>query len=96
MPRKPPTVDLSQAQAVYLRLINEYPKFRKIDTVIYLYAFSLRDQGKIGESIKYFQTILDKYPRSRLHRRRLDGDRRVPLLRAAELQELAARRTRRC
>src|SRR4029079_14973350 len=40
VPRKPPTVDLSQAQAVYLRLINNYPKFRKIDTVIYLYAFS--------------------------------------------------------
>ena len=65
VPRKPPSVDLSQAQAVYLRLINNYPKFRKIDTVIYLYAFSLRDQGKVGESIKYFQTILDKYPRSR-------------------------------
>src|SRR3954469_16134844 len=65
VPRKPPTVDLSQAQAVYLRLINNYPKFRKIDTVIYLYAFSLRDQGKTGDSIKYFQTILDKYPRSR-------------------------------
>src|SRR3954465_2419407 len=65
VPRKPPTVDLSQAQAVYLRLINNYPKFRKIDTVIYLYAFSLRDQGKVGESIKYFQIILDRYPRSR-------------------------------
>ena len=65
VPHKPPTVDLSQAQAVYLRLISNYPKFRKIDTVIYLYAFSLRDQGKIGESIKYFQTILDKYPKSR-------------------------------
>src|SRR5881394_2635428 len=63
VPNKPPTVDLSQAQAVYLRLINQYPKFRKIDTVIYLYAFSLRDQGKVAESIKYFQTILDKYPR---------------------------------
>ena len=65
VPRKTPSVDLAQAQAVYLRLINNYPKFRKIDTVIYLYAFSLRDQGKTGESIKYFQTILDKYPRSR-------------------------------
>src|SRR5499427_5775131 len=65
VPHKPPTVDLSQAQAVYLRLISNYPKFRKIDTVIYLYAFSLRDQGKIGDSIKYFQIILDKYPRSR-------------------------------
>jgi TolA-binding protein len=65
VPRKTPSVDLGQAQAVYLRLINQYPKFRKIDTVIYLYAFSLRDQGKTGESIKYFQAILDKYPRSR-------------------------------
>jgi cellulose synthase operon protein C len=65
VPRRPPTVELGQAQAVYLQLIDGYPKFRKIDTVIYLYAFSLRDQGKIGESIKYFQILLDRFPRSR-------------------------------
>ena len=65
VPHRPPTMDLTRAQATYRRLIDEYPKFRKIDTVIYLYAFSLRDQQKIGESIKYFQIILDKYPRSR-------------------------------
>ncbi|HVX96543.1 MAG TPA: tetratricopeptide repeat protein [Polyangia bacterium] len=65
VPRKPPTVDLSRAQSVYQRLISEHPRFRKIDTVIYLYAFSLRDQGKSAESVRYFQTILDKYPRSR-------------------------------
>ncbi|HVR64896.1 MAG TPA: tetratricopeptide repeat protein [Polyangia bacterium] len=65
VPRKQPTVDLSQAQTVYDFLIREYPKFRKIDTVIYLYAFSLRDQGKIAESVKQFQQILDRFPRSR-------------------------------
>ena len=65
VPHRPPTIDLTRAQATYLQLIDQYPKFRKIDTVIYLYAFSLRDQQKIGESIKYFQIILDKYPRSR-------------------------------
>jgi cellulose synthase operon protein C len=65
VPHRPPTIDLTRAQATYLQLIDQYPKFRKIDTVIYLYAFSLRDQGKVGESIKYFQIILDKYPRSR-------------------------------
>ncbi|HEY6475841.1 MAG TPA: tetratricopeptide repeat protein, partial [Polyangia bacterium] len=65
VPHRPPTIDLSQAQAVYRQLIDKYPKFRKIDTVIYLYAFSLRDQQKVGESINYFQIILDKYPRSR-------------------------------
>jgi TolA-binding protein len=65
VPHRPPTINLTQAQATYQQLISEYPKFRKIDTVIYLYAFSLRDQGKLGESIKYFQTILDHYPHSR-------------------------------
>jgi len=65
VPRRPPRLDLSQAQGVYDRLIREYPRFRKIDTVLYLYAFSLRDQGRLGDSVKYFQTILDKYPKSR-------------------------------
>jgi TolA-binding protein len=65
VPRRPPTVDLSRAQSVYQRLIAEHPRFRKIDTVIYLYAFSLRDQGKTAESVRYFQTLLDKYPRTR-------------------------------
>jgi TolA-binding protein len=65
VPRRPPTVDLSRAQSVYQRLITEHPRFRKIDTVIYLYAFSLRDQGKTAESVRSFQTILDRYPRSR-------------------------------
>jgi TolA-binding protein len=65
VPRKTPTVDLSRAQSVYDRLIKQYPRFRKIDTVIYLYAFSLRDQGKLGPAVKYFQIILDRFPRSR-------------------------------
>jgi TolA-binding protein len=65
VPRRPPTVDLSRAQSVYDRLIKQYPRFRKIDTVIYLYAFSLRDQGKLGEAIRYFQIIIDRFPRSR-------------------------------
>ena len=65
VPRRPPTVDLARAQSVYDRLIKQYPRFRKIDTVIYLYAFSLRDQGKLGEAIKYFQIIIDRFPRSR-------------------------------
>ena len=65
VPKRPPRLDLSQAQGVYDRLIREYPRFRKIDTVLYLYAFSLRDQGRLGDSVKYFQIILDQYPKSR-------------------------------
>jgi TolA-binding protein len=65
VPRRPPRLELAQAQGVYDRLIREYPRFRKIDTVLYLYAFSLREQGDAGASVKYFQAILDGYPRSR-------------------------------
>ena len=89
VPRRPPRLDLAQAQGVYDRLIREYPRFRKIDTVIYLYAFSLRDQGRLGDSIKYFQTILDRFPALPVRRGCLDGDRRVSFLRAAELQDLS-------
>jgi TolA-binding protein len=65
VPRKQPRLDLSQAQSTYERLIKEYPKFRKIDTVIYLYAFSLRDQGRLDEAVVYFKRLLKEYPRSR-------------------------------
>jgi TolA-binding protein len=65
VPRRQPSINLSQAQSAYDRLIKQYPRFRKIDTVLYLYAFSLRDQGKLGEAVKYFQTILERFPRSR-------------------------------
>ena len=65
LPRKPPTLDLSRSQDTYLRLIRGYPRFRKLDTVLYLYAFSLRDQGRVAEAIAGFERLLAEYPRSR-------------------------------
>ncbi len=65
VPKKTPRLDLSQAQSTYERLIRDYPRFRKIDTVIYLYAFSLRDEGRLDEAVVYFQRLLRDFPRSR-------------------------------
>jgi TolA-binding protein len=65
VPKHPPVIDLSRSQSIYTRLIQDWPHFRKIDTVIYLYAFSLRDQGRLPEAVHFFQRILDEYPRSR-------------------------------
>jgi TolA-binding protein len=65
VPSRQPRLDLAQAQGTYERLIREYPKFRKIDTVIYLFAFSLRDQSRLDEAIVYFKRLLRDYPRSR-------------------------------
>jgi cellulose synthase operon protein C len=65
VPRQRPKVDLTPAQDVYRQLIRDYPRFRKIDTVIYLYAFSLREQDKGDEAVRYFYKILKEYPASR-------------------------------
>lgn len=65
VPRRAPRLDLSRAQGTYLRLIEEFPKFRKIDTVLYLYAFSLREQGHGERAVGYFQRILRDFPQSR-------------------------------
>lgn len=65
VPARQPRLDLSRAQSTYERLIREYPKFRKIDTVIYLYAFSLRDQSRLDEAVGYFKRLLRDFPRSR-------------------------------
>ncbi len=63
-PPEEPQLDLTGSQAIYTRLIGEYPGFRKLDTVRYLYAFSLREQGKSDEAQAQFRAIIEKHPRS--------------------------------
>lgn len=63
-PPPEPQLDLGNAQAIYVRLIDEYPGFRKLDTVRYLYGFSLRDQGKTQQAQDQFWAIVKKHPRS--------------------------------
>ncbi len=63
-PPDEPPLDLSGSQVLYVRLIREYPGFRKLDTVRYLYAFSLREQGKSADAQAQFHAIITKHPRS--------------------------------
>jgi TolA-binding protein len=60
-----PRLDLASSQALYRRLINDYPQFRKIDAVRYLYGFSLRSQGNSAEALVQFKAILTNHPKSR-------------------------------
>jgi TolA-binding protein len=87
LPRRQPRLDLSRSQSTYLRLIRDYPKFRKLDTVLYLYAFSLRDQGQVAEAVAGFQRLLAEYPRSRF---RADAWMAVAEHRFYELQDFQA------
>lgn len=63
-PPPEPNLDLTDSQTLYVRLITEYPTFRKIDTVRYLYGFSLRDQGKTQEAQDQFWAIIKQHPQS--------------------------------
>ncbi|RMH00183.1 MAG: hypothetical protein D6705_01000 [Deltaproteobacteria bacterium] len=63
-PPPEPTLDLSDSEALYARMIAEYPNFRKIDTVRYLYAFSLRERGKLAEAQAQFRAIIQLHPHS--------------------------------
>lgn len=63
-PPPEPQLDLTDSQGIYQRLLDEYPQFRKIDTVMFLYAFSLRDQGKIPEAQALFWRIIKEHPNS--------------------------------
>src|SRR5262249_16155177 len=65
VPARVPRIDLSRSQSIYARLVKQYPNFRKIDTVLYLYAFSLRDQGRLADSVPSFHRILATFPKSR-------------------------------
>ena len=65
VPARMPRLDLSRAQSTYERLIRDYPGFRKIDTVLYLYAFSLREQAQLKQAVVHFQRLLRDFPRSR-------------------------------
>ncbi len=63
-PPAEPVLDLASAQTIYVRLIRDYPSFRKLDTVRYLYAFSLRDQGHTDAAQAQFWAIIKKHPSS--------------------------------
>jgi TolA-binding protein len=64
-PPAQPRLDLSSSQAIYRRLIAEYPQFRKIDAVRYLLGFSLRNEGRTQEALEQFKAILKDHPQSR-------------------------------
>jgi TolA-binding protein len=65
LPPRPPRLDLSRSQSTYQRLVRDYPRFRKLDTVLYLYAFSLREEGRAAEAVAAFERLLLQYPKSR-------------------------------
>lgn len=64
-PSAPPRLDLASSMGLYKRILDEFPRFRKTDMVLYLYGFALRQDGKLELGLTYFQRIIKEYPQSR-------------------------------
>jgi TolA-binding protein len=60
-----PQLDLVSSQVIYKRIIDEHPRFPKMDAVLYLYGFSLRSQGQADEALAQFKRIIAEFPKSR-------------------------------
>ncbi len=60
-----PEENFSRTITAYKTLIKNYPKFRHIDNVYYLYALSLWYEGDFYKAVKYFQQLIAKYPKSK-------------------------------
>ncbi len=64
-PQLPPKLDLSSSLGLYKRILDEFPRFRKTDMVLYLYGFALRQDGKLEQGLLHFKRIIAEYPQSR-------------------------------
>jgi TolA-binding protein len=61
----PPRLDLASSESIYRRLLADYPRFRKIDAVLYLYGFSLAQQGRSAEALALYRKLLAEHAHSR-------------------------------
>jgi TolA-binding protein len=61
-----PKLDLSKAEVLYKRLVDDFPNFRRIDLCIYLLGFSAYEDGRQEEGLTWFQRVIDEHPDSTL------------------------------
>jgi tetratricopeptide (TPR) repeat protein len=63
---KVPKLDLAKSERLYLRLVDEHPKFRRIDLVLYLLGFAATEDGRHEAALGWFDRVIKEHPGSRL------------------------------
>jgi len=63
---KPPQLELARSEKLYLRLVNEFPDFRRMDLAYYLLGFAAREDGRPDDALGWFKQVIDKFPESPL------------------------------
>ncbi|GEM_PF-1265455 len=62
---KEPNADYSDAQAIYKRILTEYPEYDRLDEVIFRLGKGLLDADKGPQAISYLQRLVKNYPNSK-------------------------------
>jgi tetratricopeptide (TPR) repeat protein len=60
-----PEADYSDAQAIYKRILTEYPEYDRLDEVIFRLGKGLLDADKGPQAISYLQRLVKNYPNSK-------------------------------
>ena len=55
----------AQAASLYQRLAREHPEFSKLDAVLYDWAWTLRELGKMDEADRLFERLRNEFPQGR-------------------------------
>jgi tetratricopeptide (TPR) repeat protein len=60
-----PQADYSDPQKIYKEILSQYPKYSRLDEVIFRLGSGLIEAGKGQEAIGYLQKLVKNYPNSR-------------------------------
>ncbi|MGM0555132.1 MAG: tetratricopeptide repeat protein [Myxococcota bacterium] len=60
-----PEADYSDPQKIYKEILSQYPKYSRLDEVIYRLGSGLIEAGKGVEAIGYLQKLVKNYPNSK-------------------------------
>ena len=63
--KEPPLPDYARTLALYERIIDDHPRFPRLDFVLYMKAFTLLERGESDAALPLFRRILAEFPESR-------------------------------
>jgi TolA-binding protein len=64
---KVPKLSLAKAEVLYRRLVENHPKFRRIDLCKYLLGFTAYEDNRAEEALAWFERVIHEHPDSSLY-----------------------------
>ena len=62
-----PRIDLKESAALYTEILDNHPRFRRTDLVLYLVGFAAKEDGREDAAMARFQDVIERFPDSPLY-----------------------------